>query len=237
MRQGLASAAGWALSALVHAGLLGGLTALRPRGPAPAELVSLEIVEAPPPPAPAPPRLEPVRVAARPAPRPPRDRPPPPPNQPPPPDAPPARRAPIRVGVALSATAAAGGVAAPVGNTLYGKPPEVAPAPEEVKPYRAERYLPPTEVDEQPVPLSLEVPPAEYPKEAREAGFEGEVRLELLVDAEGRVREATVLRDPGKGLGAAAGPIARRYFRFRPALRRGQPVATEIVLTVRFQLP
>jgi protein TonB len=236
VRERLAGAAGWTLSALFHAAVLGGLALARARAPARPEVVSLEIVETPPPPAPE--RSEAAAREARsraPVPR--ADRAPPPPNQSPSPDAAPPRSAPIRIGVALSATATAGGVAAPVGNTLYGKVPETAPAPEEVKPYRAERTLPPTEVDSPPVPLSLEVPASEYPREAREAGFEGEVRLRLLVDSEGRVREAVVLHDPGKGLGPAAVPIAKRYYRFRPALQGGRPVATEIVLTVRFQLP
>jgi protein TonB len=234
VQERVAGAAGWALSAALHAALLGVLAAAIPAPHPRQELVTIEIDEAPPPPPPPP-------AAARPEPAPavaaaPRERPPPPPNEPAPTAAPP-RRAPIRVGVALSATATAGGVAAPVGNTLYGQVPETAPEPSEVKPQRAGRYLPPTEVDAPPVPLSLEVPPGEYPREAREAGFEGDVRLRLRVDAEGRVREAEVLSDPGHGLGAAAVPIAKRYYRFRPAQRGGQPVAAELVLTVRFQLP
>lgn len=234
----LAGAAAWAVSAAIHGALAGGLAAARPvRSPA-RELVTLEIEEAPRPQPPAIERPEPVRAAAlRPRPVAPRPLRPPPPNESPPPGAVPPRRAPVRIGVALSATAVAGGVAAPSGNTLYGKPPEAAPAPAEVKPLPAEGAVPPTEVDAPPRPLSLEVPPGEYPREAREAGFEGEVRLRLLVDAEGRVREAEVLSDPGHGLGAAAVPIAKRYYRFRPALKGGQPVATRLVLTVRFQLP
>ncbi|HEY7724419.1 MAG TPA: energy transducer TonB, partial [Anaeromyxobacteraceae bacterium] len=175
---------------------------------------------------------------ARAAPRPPPPAPaaaPPPPSEPPPRDAP--RRAPMRIGVALSATAEGGGVAAPVGNTLYGKPPEAAPDPAEVSPYRAERYEPPTRVDRLPVPRACAVPPEEYPAQARREGFEGDVRLRLLVDAEGRVKEATLLSDPGRGLGPAAVAIARRHCRFEPALREGQPVATEVPFTVRFVLP
>jgi protein TonB len=143
----------------------------------------------------------------------------------------------MRIGVALSATAEGGGVAAPVGNTLYGKPPEAAPDPAEVSPYRAERYEPPTRVDRLPVPRACAVPPEEYPAQARREGFEGDVRLRLLVDAEGRVKEATLLSDPGRGLGPAAVAIARRHCRFEPALREGQPVATEVPFTVRFVLP
>jgi hypothetical protein len=51
------------------------------------------------------------------------------------------------------------------------------------------------------------------------------------------VAETTVLSDPGKGLGPAAARIARRWFRFRPARRGDQAVATEIPFTVRFELP
>jgi TonB family protein len=124
-----------------------------------------------------------------------------------------------------------------VGNTLYGKPPEVAPDPAEVRPYRADRYLPPTEVDSPPLRLPTDVPLSAYPPEARAAGLEGEVRLRLLIDSDGRVQEATALNDPGKGMAAAAVEIARRYYRFRPARRGGQPVATEFVMQVQFVLP
>jgi protein TonB len=223
--------AGWALSAAVHAALLGVVWRGPVSPPSRGEVVAVEIeeVERPRPP---PPEERPPPPARPPAPAA-----PPPPNEPPPASAPAPRRAPIRVGVALSATAEGGGVAAPVGNTLYGKPPEVAPDPAEVSPFRAERYEPPTRVDRLPVPRACAVPPEEYPARARREGFEGDVRLRLLVDAEGRVREATVLSDPGRGLGPAAAEIARRHCRFEPALRQGQPVATEVPFTVRFVLP
>ncbi len=239
MRDRVASAAGVALSVALHGALLLGLRAVRPAAAERGRAVEVEIVErpAPPPPQPPPPRPAPQKVAAT-RPRPPlRPLAPPPPNQAPPPDAPPPARAPVRVGVALSATATAGGIAAPVGNTLYGKAPEVAPDPTEVKPYRADRYLPPTEVSVAPRPVSCEVPPAEYPAEARAAGLTGDVRVRLLVDEEGRVRQAKALADPGQGLAAAAESAARRHCRFRPALKDGQPVATEIVFTFRFELP
>ncbi|MBI5067056.1 MAG: TonB family protein [Deltaproteobacteria bacterium] len=241
MRERWASAAGVAISLALHGGLVLALRSVRGAEVARDRAVEVEIIErpAPPPPAPPaePPRRTPERVAvARPRPPPPTLA-PPPPNQPPPPDAPPPTRAPVRVGVSLSATATSGGVAAPVGNTLYGKAPEVAPDPAEVKPYRAERYLPPAEVSVAPRTVSCEVPQAEYPAEARAAGLQGDVRVKLLVDAEGRVREARALADPGKGLAAAAESAARRHCRFRPAQKDGQPVATEIVFTFRFELP
>jgi len=85
--------------------------------------------------------------------------------------------------------------------------------------------------------IACEVPQAEYPAEARAAGLTGDVRVRLLVDEEGRVRQARALADPGKGLGPAAEVAARRHCRFRPALKDGRPVATEIVFTFRFELP
>ncbi|HEX8909953.1 MAG TPA: TonB family protein, partial [Anaeromyxobacteraceae bacterium] len=159
---------------------------------------------------------------------------PPPPNQPPPPDA--ARAAPPRIGISMESTTTAGAVAAPVGNTLYGRAPERAADPAAVKPYRSERYAPPSQVTTLPEPLGCDIPRAEYPEEARRLGVEGEVRLRVVVDEEGRVREAKVLRDPGHGFGAVAARAARAYCRFRPAQKDGAAVATEIPYTIRFEL-
>ena len=246
MREWTASAAGVGLSAAFHLAVFASLWLSpppRPRG----ETVEVEIEEvAPPPPAPPPeaPPPEPPRSVPRPravplpreAPPAPSAAPPPPAEAPPPGAPPPGRRAPIRIGVPLSATTSAGGVAAPVGNTLYGKAPAVAPDPAEVKPYRAEGYAPPTRVATLPRLLSCEVPRSEYPEEARQAGLEGTVRLSVVVGADGRVQGGRVLADPGRGLGAAAIPILKRWCRFAPALLDGQPVATEIPFELPFTL-
>ena len=243
MRERWVAPAGYAFSAALHAALLAvALHGPGARRPPRDEVVAVEIEEAPPRPEPPPPPAPVPRLARRvavalpaDAPRAPAPEAPPPPNQPPP-EAP-ARAAPVRIGVAMEATTSAGAVAAPVGNTLYGRMPEKAPDPSEVQPYRAERYALPTQVTSLPEPVEVSVPKHEYPSEAARAGVEGEVRLRLLVDETGRVRRATVLRDPGHGLGPAAARIARRYFRFKPALRAGEAVATEIPFTVLFELP
>ncbi|MGB8931760.1 MAG: energy transducer TonB, partial [Anaeromyxobacteraceae bacterium] len=163
--------------------------------------------------------------------------PPPPPNEPPPPGAPPVARAPVKVGISMSSTTASGGFAAPVGNTLYGELPKTAPRPEEVKPYAAERYVPPTQVTVLPRPVSTEIPRGEYPPDALAQGLEATVVLRLLVDATGKVAEATVAEDPGHGFAEAAVRIAKRYFRFEPARRGSEPVATWLRFTVRFEAP
>jgi periplasmic protein TonB len=80
------------------------------------------------------------------------------------------------------------------------------------------------------------LPRDEYPAAARRLQREAEVKLRLVVDAEGRIREARPLADPGYGFGEAAVASVLRHCRFRPALKDGQPVETEITYTVRYVL-
>ena len=251
--------AAFATSALLHAAVILGLDRLPP--PRPAENVAVEVMEvppAPPPPAPvaqpdppqAPPRAPSARVeptAPVRAPRrfaPPREAPvapapdpaPPPPNAPPPDDAKPVAQAPVRIGVAMSATTESGTVAAPTGNTLYGDMPKRAPDPEEVAAYRADRYVPPTRVLRLPTVVTCDVPKSEYPQAAYRAGIEGRVRLRLLVGADGQVLDARVVEEPGHGLGSAAANSVRRHCRFRPAEGPDGPAATWITYSVRFEI-
>jgi protein TonB len=142
----------------------------------------------------------------------------------------------VKVGISLSSTSTGGAFAAPVGNTLYGELPKTAPAPAEVKPYAAERYVPPTQVTVLPRPVATQVPTTEYPPDALAQGIEGRVVLRLLVDETGAVVDAVVVEDPGHGFGAAAARAARR-FRFEPARRGDQPVATWLRFTVSFEIP
>jgi protein TonB len=241
--------AAYAASAALHAAAFLGISrapALPPAGQA----VSVEIVEvAPPPPAPvplpppvvqrraprstplAPPRAAPV-APATPAPAA-----PPPPVDEPPPDAPPPEKAPVRVGVSLSSSTT-GGVAAPAGNTMYGEMPTTAPNPADVKPYRSERYVPPTQVTVLPRPLGECRPPTdEYPQAALRLGIEGLVVLVLTIDEAGGISDARVVEDPGHGLGPAAVASVRRHCRFQPARRGGDAVATSFRFKVRFELP
>jgi protein TonB len=58
--------------------------------------------------------------------------------------------------------------------------------------------------------------------------------LSVTVDAAGRASSVSILRDPGHGFGAAARACALRR-RYNAALdRSGHPVATTLVLNVRF---
>jgi len=233
----LALAAMAAVSLALHAGGFAVAVRLEPRPastPAPL-VVDFEAVAPPPAPDPITPSVRPPsrRVAA--SELPPRSAeppPPPPPNETPPPETPRARAAP-RVGLSLSSTTTAGGLAVGVGNTLYGKPSEVAADPAEVKPYAPDRTEPPARLSAR--PRLVERPEIPYPKEARNAGVAGQVVLLLRIDGAGRVAGARVLADPGSGLGEAARQAALR-FRFTPALLEGEPVETEIRFTYTFVL-
>lgn len=220
------------VSLALHAGALLLASRLDPRPPAPEKPVEVEFeaVKAPQPPPPArtqpppaaPPAPKRVAVAKLPPPSPRSEPPPPPPpNEPPPKDAPPARSAAPRVGVSLSSTAEGGTFSVGVGNTLHGKAPEVAADPRTVKPYAADGTAPAPRLSRQPRLLSQ--PEVPYPPEAKRAGVEGQVKLLLRIDAQGRVVSARVLSDPGAGLGEAA-RAGSLQFRFSPGLLDGEPV-------------
>ncbi|HSC26611.1 MAG TPA: TonB family protein [Vicinamibacterales bacterium] len=75
----------------------------------------------------------------------------------------------------------------------------------------------------------------EYPAEARVAGVEGTVRVELTIDRDGRVAEAHVVQSVPL-LDAAALAAARRW-EFEPTIVDGQAVAVIHTVPVRFDRP
>jgi TonB family protein len=231
-------------SLLLHATLVVLLGRAPLPRPAPASRpLEVAVVEKPAPPPPAPPEPVPMKVARAPK-RPAQDLPPPPARmQPLPPSAappPPSREAPqepvLLPGITLESTSQGGSLAVSAGNTLYGQPPRTANDPAEAKPYKAERYVAASQVNELP---SVEGRPDSlrpfYPEAARQRGVEGDVVLRLLIDADGSLAKVDVIGDPGAGLGAA-GARAIRQFRFRPGKVGGQPVATTITYVLHFVL-
>ena len=179
--------------------------------------------EKPPPPKPPPPKIKVAMVK-------------PPPEEPPPPnkEAPKEEPLPLFIpGLKLENTIAGGSFAAPIGNTNMGSLNGKAPNPEEVKPYKAPKYVPPGGADSDPVMENeVKIP---YPEEAKKAGVEGTVRLRITVDFEGRVVEVKVLSGPGYGLDEAAREAIRR-FKFRPAMKAGEAVSTTITYNYTFLL-
>lgn len=74
-----------------------------------------------------------------------------------------------------------------------------------------------------------------YPAEAKQANVEGAVVMDLVIDAQGKVRSVHLIRGPGYGLNEAA-LEAVKSFLFRPARIRDQFVAVKIRYSYRFIL-
>ncbi|HZR08200.1 MAG TPA: energy transducer TonB [Myxococcales bacterium] len=239
-------------SIALHAALAGAILALavRPR-PVPQTPLQIQVVDAPPPPKPVetqppPPPAPPVPMKVARAPRAPQTAPPPtrtplpPSNAPPPPTTEAPRTTPepvVITGITMESTSQGGSFAVGAGNTLRGAPEKTARAPETVKPYKAEQYAPAAQVNELPQPLNRESLNLRkyYPPQAKKNGFEGDVVLRLLIDADGTIAKVDVVSDPGQGLGPAAAQAVREL-RFSPAKVNGVAVATTVPFTIHFTL-
>jgi protein TonB len=140
---------------------------------------------------------------------------------------------PIFIGVPFSGTSTNGTFAAPIGNSAMGGIAPKAPNPEEVKPYKAPKYVPPGGADSDPEAINeVKIP---YPEEAKRAGVEGTVNLRITVDFEGKVTEVKLISGPGYGLDEAALAAIKR-FKFKPAMKAGEAVSTTITYKYTFLL-
>jgi protein TonB len=74
-----------------------------------------------------------------------------------------------------------------------------------------------------------------YPDEARRSGVSGSVRLQVTIDAGGRVTRVSVISGPGFGLDEAAREALWK-FRFKPGARRGAQVGSTFEYTYTFEL-
>ncbi len=89
--------------------------------------------------------------------------------------------------------------------------------------------------DEEPVALNQAV--YQYPPLALEAGIEGTVWMEALVDKEGKVRDARVVGSSGCNAGFEESALEAAYkIKYKPALSNGQPVAVRVSYPVHFRL-
>ena len=241
--------AAYALSAAAHLGIFAWAWSLPARAHRP-DKVDVEIVEtvkprpvepkAPPPepPKPAEPvKMRPAKRIAMKAPPPPTNEPPPetPPPETPPPTSAPAAPGPVHLGLSLSSTSTGGGFSAPVGNSFGGKPGGRPTAPSAgengVGPLARAAAL-----TVQPEPIDCTIPDSEYPKEARDVGFEGSVDLRIIIDSSGRVHHARVIKDPGYGLGAAAAKSVL-HCRFKAGEIDGKATAVEWDYRITYEIP
>jgi TonB family protein len=103
------------------------------------------------------------------------------------------------------------------------------PAAQTVRPKTAEAAprIVPAEILSKPTPA--------YTDEARKMRVEGEVLLEVVLEASGHVRVLRIVRGLGHGLDESATRAAEQIS-FKPALRDGQPSDSTAVLHIIFQL-
>jgi TonB family protein len=102
---------------------------------------------------------------------------------------------------------------------------------------------PPTVQSRPAQPVAAKIVPAEilskptpiYTEEARSKRIEGEVLLEVIFEASGKLRVIKIVRGLGHGLDDAAVHAAEQI-RFKPALRDGQPSDSTAVVHIIFQL-
>lgn len=85
-------------------------------------------------------------------------------------------------------------------------------------------------------PVLLEQAQAVYPERALQERLEATVGLQLTIDVEGRVEEATVIDPAGHGFDEAA-RLAALNFRFSPARQGARPVRARIRYLIAFKLP
>jgi protein TonB len=79
-----------------------------------------------------------------------------------------------------------------------------------------------------------------YPAIARENGIQGRVVVQFVVEKDGKITDATVVRDIGAGCGEEALRVVNSMngmnTRWTPGQQRGQPVRVQFTLPVSFKL-
>ena len=82
----------------------------------------------------------------------------------------------------------------------------------------------------------LDNPRPRYPMRARRRGLEGTVLVSVQVDRQGEPVAVDVAQSSGHAILDRAARRAVQRWRFAPARRRGEPVAAEVTIPVRFTL-
>jgi protein TonB len=73
-----------------------------------------------------------------------------------------------------------------------------------------------------------------YPTDAKDAGIQGVVIIEVRIDEQGRVDDARVLRSIAELDEAALDAV--RQWEFQPTLMNGVPTPVIMVVTIQFSL-
>lgn len=113
-----------------------------------------------------------------------------------------------------------------------------APAPGDPEPLKlsaAQQEKKTKEAGEVQRPQILTQLSPEYPPAARKAKVEGVVIVEAIIDRDGSMTNARILKDQPQGLGLSAVEAVCGW-RFKPATLKGEPVKVYYVLTVNFKV-
>ena len=84
----------------------------------------------------------------------------------------------------------------------------------------------------------IDAPDAVFPaakKKSEKAGWSGVSTVQLVVDGEGMPRDVHITRSLAPDFDRSAMDAVRQY-RFKPGMRRGEPVAVAITIEVNFHL-
>jgi periplasmic protein TonB len=84
-------------------------------------------------------------------------------------------------------------------------------------------------------PVPIVTPEAEFSDEARRAKYQGICMISVIIDTHGYPQNPRVVQRLGMGLDEKALEAVSKY-RFKPALKDGQPVPVRIVVAVNFRL-
>lgn len=75
-----------------------------------------------------------------------------------------------------------------------------------------------------------------YPTEARKNGVEGTVVITYVVEKDGTINDAKILRDIGDGCGEEALRIVNSMPKWNPGIQKGKPVNVQFNIPIRFKL-
>lgn len=97
-----------------------------------------------------------------------------------------------------------------------------------------------TEADKMPYPIGgIEgiMQKIKYPEVAKLAGIEGKVFVEAYIDEKGSVEKTKIIKGVGQdaGLDEAAADAVKQT-KFTPAVHKGAPVKSKVVVPVQFKL-
>jgi protein TonB len=83
--------------------------------------------------------------------------------------------------------------------------------------------------------VPLKTPPPRYPEQMRSDGISGLVTVKVSIDPSGNVAECTVSKSSRAEFEQAA-LSAIKTWKFRPASKDGQPVASQLIIPIKFSL-